>query len=222
MLRAIASRYGDQVHADRVQAFRGPFHCPHCRSEVVLRSGPHSRFAHKKKNQDFCIYSKSKGGESYRHMEVKMRLYDALLSSGDTHTEWPIRYHIADILTRAKGMFVAVEVQCSAISPAKILERMENNSREGIATVWVLGNPGFRALPLLKQRPPKWQKLIEEIQGAVLYFDEDCTFVPGYFEGGCLRLNPYKVKLTDLEYERDEKYGLLTGRFYSDLNFENE
>jgi len=135
--------------------------------------------------------------------------------------EHRVAYNIIDILTRVTTkqgfQFVAIEIQCSAIKPEVILERMINNTRHKIATIWVLGNPAFRAYPELQPKRSKWLKLIEDIQGVLLFFDDDATLVPGFHVDGKFQLNSYKIDVSDLTYSYDSKYNILAGKFYPEL-----
>jgi hypothetical protein len=146
---------GERVEATRNLA-PGDYCCPMCGAAVVLKRG-HKVAAHFAHTPDSnCPASEA---ESWRHLMAKQVLVDELTDLG-----WEARAEIAhpahgrrvDVGVKAPGpdgttMYVAIEVQDSAIQVAAMKERIAKDRRIGYhATVWLFTS--HRAAALLAAR----------------------------------------------------------------------
>ncbi|GAA0455089.1 competence protein CoiA [Alkalibacillus silvisoli] len=113
--------------------------CPGCKKPVILKAGevniPH--FAHR--SDENCSHGQ---GESDVHLSGKMHLAKWLFSQ-----KYPIylEYFIksiqqrADLITKVKNYYYAIEYQCSPIEPQEILARTEGFLSQQIIPIWIFG-----------------------------------------------------------------------------------
>lgn len=124
------------------------FTCPACGGAVRLKRGTIMRpyFAHiSLKNCHF--YSEN---ESAEHLSLKAKLYQALSQTEDVCVEQvlPALSQIADLLVNQD---LALEVQCSRLPQARLLERSRSYRQHGFQVLWLLGKKlwlGHRLSPL--------------------------------------------------------------------------
>jgi competence protein CoiA len=166
--------------SERVVAFStprsaGPFSCPECGAEVIIKKGKVRihHFAHRTKSQ--CAHG---DGETDTHRRAKEAIFRMLTrSSGveDCRIEERCGPNRADVLFLIRGQWVAVEVQRSSLAPADLKARTENYTRLGVAVIWVLTDKfeGRRC------RPNHWQKWLHALAfGSVFAWDYGCMVVP--------------------------------------------
>src|SRR5580704_15850230 len=108
MLRAIRKSNGETVEAWSQKESSGPFACPSCGSEVILRGGRRrlDHFAHAAER--VCRFDL---GESDNHRRCKTEIWRALADAphvADAQLERPLGEVRADVSARVNGVPVAV------------------------------------------------------------------------------------------------------------------
>lgn len=131
--RVMASEYGQQ-------SLTCDCFCPGCRERVFLKKGksrlPH--FAHYR--EAGC--STFSEGESERHLVGKLLLFEWLKEQGEEVElePWlPKLQQRPDLLVRRQGSLIALEYQCSPISPRRLQARTQGYRQEGYEVFWLLG-----------------------------------------------------------------------------------
>ena len=128
---------GTLMIARDVTRKQGPFFCPECGEQVVLKKGSFMahHFAHRPSSE--CTYGV---GESEEHRQAKYQIYDALCQHpGVTKLaiERPLGEVRPDISFCWEGRdYVAIEIQISVASPEKIAQRTSAYATEKIAVLW--------------------------------------------------------------------------------------
>lgn len=181
MLCANQKLNSKSVRADSKKKPNGPFLCPECDREVVLRSGSVrvSHFAHRSEGP--CRYG---AGETNDHRRCKQAIYEALLREPGVKNvilEDSLGTCRPDVFATIKNIPVAIEVQISALSMETIIRRTEEYSRQGIYVLWLL-----QWTPYLDGRrysPKLWEKWIHAAYfGRVYYWIEGLTVASYHFE----------------------------------------
>lgn len=180
MLCGIRVQDNLKVFASRSDKEQGPYNCPGCRHELVLRKGKIKvhHFAHKPP------YHCQRGeGESDAHRKCKESIYDALSKCAhvtDLDVEVSLGEVIADVYCKISNVPVAIEVQRSNLSVNEITARTLAYERLGIHVLWLalfnskLGNE--------KYSPKAWEKWCHAVYfGRVYYWISDLTIAPVHF-----------------------------------------
>jgi competence protein CoiA len=193
MLTAKRKLTGSVVLADSEEKSAGPFLCPNCGSEVVLRSGTVrlSHFAHKAPIT--CAYGR---GESEEHRRCKLEIYQALLrepSASDVVLERSLGAARADIFARIRGVPVAIEVQLSVLSVETIARRTEEYARQGIYVLWL---PQWSPrLDARRYNPRVWEKWLHSVQFGHIYYWRHGLAVASYrFESSMIHVPKQLVR----------------------------
>jgi len=132
------NRYGDDVLATEVSLEDGPFLCPACQEQVILKQGRKvvAHFAHRPGAQ--CAYSGE--GESEEHRLAKLEIYKALLQVHgvtDVRVERYLREVQPDVSFVLSGELVALEIQASRLLCDDIDSRTTAYAKKGIAVLWM-------------------------------------------------------------------------------------
>lgn len=210
---------GDLVNLLNGIPQRQEFFCPACHQPVRLKNGkvmqPH--FAHVSlKSCDFF-----QENESQEHLRLKAELFAGLSKNTVVEVEkiLPDLRQIADLFV---GERLALEVQCSRLSEARLRERTQSYHQAGYQVLWLLGeklwlgkkishlqkqflyfsqNMGFHCWELdLKKCQIRLKYLIyEDLEGNLSYLEKTCSFEQDIldflrlpYKGQCL---PYYEKL---------------------------
>jgi competence protein CoiA len=151
---------------EEVEMLRGQdFYCPACEGEVKLKAGPVVRayFAHVTLADCAQVWAEN---ESAQHLGLKAALYRWFQKSREGMLVEVERYlpelsQTPDLLVNGR---LAIEIQCSRLSVARLRERTRTYRKHGYAVLWLLG----RDLWLDKRLTP----LLREM----LYFSENAGF----------------------------------------------
>ncbi|HYY41548.1 MAG TPA: competence protein CoiA family protein, partial [Pyrinomonadaceae bacterium] len=180
MLTAIRETDGQKLGAWEADKRDRPFVCFCCQRTVTLRQGgilaPH--FAHRPPVT--CEYGT---GESEAHRRCKIALYEAL-SADARVTKCELERNLGtvrpDVSAYIGGVPVAIEVQLSALSLAKIAYRTGEYRRKGIYVLWL---PVYqRALDAALYAPRPWELWLHAAYaGRVYYWLEGATVLPIHF-----------------------------------------
>jgi competence protein CoiA len=150
------NQYGD-VLATEVELSDGPFYCPACQAQLILKKGRKvvAHFAHWPDAE--CAYTSE--GESEEHRLAKLEIYQALLQIPgvtDVRLERYLQEVRPDVSFVLNGELVAIEIQLSLLSCEKIEWRTEAYARRNIAVLWM---PSF-SMDLFEERyaPKDWER----------------------------------------------------------------
>lgn len=223
---------GIPVFAWEAQPEEGPFSCPECNAEVILKKGEKvaAHFAHI--SDAPCRYG---AGESEEHVKGKAGLYRSLRNHPDV-SECEIEHKLgqsrADISIRILGLPVAVEYQCSPLSPDDFRSRMAAYTKSGVCVLWVI--PWRSDYELTRCAPTRWQRYIHALYFKRAYcWRQGCTLQPVhwgpyYLKNGKLSKRyrtPYLGPILDIvvhfadKFREDLKrgtYHLPSGRLWAD------
>ena len=161
----------------------GPFACPSCRGEVVLRGGRRriDHFAHVVERK--CSHDL---GESENHRRCKAEIWVCLNDAphvADLQLERPLGEVRANVSANINGVPVAIEVQISNLSLADIIRRTKEYTRRGIYVLWLA-----RWRPALdsgRYSPKPWERWLHAAYfGRGYYWRGQTTVVPYHFDPG--------------------------------------
>jgi len=177
-LTALRESDREKVLARDAEKSDGPYQCRGCNELLTLKKGNIKvhHFAHKPPVT--CSWG---AGESARHYEAKMAIFDALRSDPNV-SEISIEeavdgVAVADVYAIISGNRVAIEVQRSKLTPALIAHRSSNYHRMGIHVLWVALQSD--ALKTEKYSPSAWEKWCHYAYfGRVYYWSSGQTLVP--------------------------------------------
>jgi competence protein CoiA len=171
------NRYGDVI-AYKVKREDGPFRCPHCKAEVILKAGriviPY--FSHLAKSP--CPYAHE--AESEEHMLAKKEIYEALSRiPGVTHVqmERDLQEVQPDVYCVINGAEVVIEIQTSRTTIDRIDKKTDFYARKNIAVLW---------MPVLSYRvwddryaPKDWERHLHKMyKRRVYYWDKGLILQP--------------------------------------------
>lgn len=181
MMTSIRKNDGQKILARDSQKNDGPFLCPKCHHEVILRKGQVKvhHFAHKP--PVLCQYGQ---GESEYHRACKQSIFDFLNQSEDVtdcELEKDLGKVVPDIYFVKDTVKVAIEVQISSLTMSKIIERTEEYNRLGVYVLWL---PVFDdALEEEMYAPKQWEKWIHATYyGRVYYWLQDLDIAAIHFD----------------------------------------
>ncbi len=153
---------GEGVLAEEVELADGPFCCPACRQELILKKGRKvvAHYAHWPDAE--CEYTNE--GESEEHRLAKREIRKELLQVPgvtDVRLERYLREVRPDVSFVLNGQLVAIEIQLSLLSPEKIEWRTTAYARRNIAVLWM---PSF-SMELFEQRyaPKDWERYLHRM-----------------------------------------------------------
>jgi len=181
MLCAKQKSTGEIVTSYLASKAHGPFVCPDCGDEVVLKAGRHAinHFAHV--NPLACRYAEN---ESEEHRRCKMEIFQALSQEPRAHSamlERPLGTNRPDVSAYINGVLVAIEVQISSLSLETITRRTIEYARKGIYVLWLLQWTPNLNIP--RYTPQLWEKWIHIAYfGRVYYWIEGLTVASYHFD----------------------------------------
>jgi competence protein CoiA len=170
------------VLATEIQKDDGPFFCPECEGELILKQGRVKRahFAHLPDAD--CAYAGEP--ESAEHIEAKLEIYEALRSQPGVEKVQVERYLKEvrpDISFYFEGSYVAIEVQISPLTLDELIRRTSAYTRKNIYVLWT---PIF-SLDMFGERyaPKEWERYIYSLyDGIVYYWSKNLELVPVEYE----------------------------------------
>ena len=185
---------GKEVQAEAVEWEDGPFYCPGCGEEVILKQGPIKipHFAHYPESD--CDHVGT--GESDEHRAAKLEIYHALQARPDVrdvrleHVLGEIRADVSFVRGRER---VAIEVQASCLSRTAIAQWTEAYARKNIAVLWTPPRP----VEMDEERyaPADYERYLHRMYyGQVFYWVQQLELVSVKFEKHMLAPNRYGVE----------------------------
>jgi len=181
MLCAKRKLTGEIVNAYFASKAHGPFKCPDCGDEVILKTGRRTvnHFAHV--NPLACLYAEN---ESEEHRRCKMEIYLALQKESHVRNvalECPLGTNRPDVSATINGVPVAIEIQISSLSLETITRRTIEYARKGIYILWLLQWTPELNSP--RYTPQIWEKWIHAAYfGRVYYWIEGLTVASYHFD----------------------------------------
>lgn len=188
---ALTSSDNKKVYASIVNKSDGPFYCPECLSDVIVRKCVEKadHFAHKARLSS--VYTSK---ESKLHYECKHEIVNTLrelLPEGNWEVERPIEANKSkgykalrpDISGRINGKPIVIEVQKSTMDINKIKDRTEQYTKRGAFILWIvplkyeLGNQSFR--------PRLFEKYLHSMYFGRIYYwikGMGIDFMPVHFD----------------------------------------
>ncbi len=181
MLSARRKSDGTIVAAYFSTTAHGPFACPTCNEEVILKTGRNNvdHFAHA--NPIACKFAE---GESNAHRLCKLEIYEALLKAPNVRgaaLERPVGNNRPDVSAYINGVPVAIEIQISSLSHETIQGRTLEYARYGIYVLWLLQwTPDLDAV---RYAPRHWEKWIHAVYfGRVYYWTSGLSVISYHFD----------------------------------------
>lgn len=117
------------------------YYCPYCRGEVILRHGVKviPPFAHKVKSNSPCYKA-----ETYNHYQLKMLLAQKFAALNCHVDIEPFIKSIKQYPDLVINQSNAIEIQCSTISSAEIIERTLGLESIGLKVFWLINDVKIR------------------------------------------------------------------------------
>ncbi len=168
----------------------GPFRCPECRCEVILKKGDiyTHHFAHNP-GEGCAMGDVADGewtGESQLHQYAKKEMYEAL-SKHPNVTNLKVERYLGsvrpDVSFYFQGKPIAIEIQISALPPDVIHYRTKEYSRRGVSILWLspYGEAEIRNGRFYLMRD--WERIVHALYGGTFYYwTEDERLQPVHFE----------------------------------------
>ncbi|TKB46487.1 competence protein CoiA [Ferrimonas sediminicola] len=184
MLCGIRASDNYKVLASSSEKVHGPYLCPKCRQEVVLKKGKIKihHFAHKPPVT--CSHGQ---GETEAHRNCKIGIYNALITKPNVtalELEKDFGPVVADVYCLINNVPVAIEVQRSNLSVNNITQRTEEYAKLGINVLWVgLYNEAVQKQIEDRRCSPKaWEKWCHAAYfGRVYYWYQGDLVLPIHF-----------------------------------------
>lgn len=174
MLIATNTEERVRVDAEKSRKDQGPFFCPACDGEVILKRGtekiPH--FAHKPDSN--CSYGY---GESEDHLLAKRLIYNELYFNSPVfktlELECSLGEFIPDVyIEYSDGLKIAFELQRSNRTPEYMEEKTYFYSRSNIHTLWLVVTNWYHFSHGEEVNLSEWEKWLHSIYyGRVYYID---------------------------------------------------
>jgi competence protein CoiA len=198
------SHRGEKCISWETEKTEGPFVCPGCSCEVILKKGKikEHHFAHKPPFD--CTYGT---GESQIHYKCKREIFEALLKHPDCiecEIEKTIGRVRVDVYAKIGSTKVAIEVQKSNISFEDISKKAFCFKSRGIFALWLIPAE-YPAISLHKEtgkevcRLKEWEKIIHTMYfGRIYYWNHGLFVIPYHF-------GPFKINVEERDWY--DEYG---------------
>ena len=139
MLTAL-NHNNDNFYAWEAEKSDGPFYCPECGSDLILRKGLKKAHHFSHKPPVNCIYG---SGESEIHYQIKRELYEYLSKQSNCslcEIERSLGEVRPDVSLRINNKRVAIEIQKSNIDIRTIYKRMHKYNELNIFVLWIISS----------------------------------------------------------------------------------
>ena len=160
----------------------GPFFCPQCDEELILKQG-RVKIAHFSHFPDStCTYAGEP--ESAEHVAAKLEIYEALRTQpgvSKLQVERYLKEVRPDISFSFEGRYIAIEVQISPLSFDELIRRTTAYTQKNIYVLWmpILPMDVFSG----RYAPKEWERNLHELyEGVVYYWLSGLKVVPIEFE----------------------------------------
>ena len=186
MLCAIRKGDGKKVVAWQQEKSDGPFTCPCCAEETILKKGTIKvhHFAHK--SPIVCEYGR---GETEEHRLCKLAIYEGLRQHSrfrDVQIERGLGTVRPDVSCWMDQIPIAVEVQISTLTLDQIVYRTAQYAKKGIYVLWL---PLYKeALEDRRYSPKVWERWVHAAYYGRVYYWTGGLEVALYHFGECIEL----------------------------------
>lgn len=174
--KAISLKTNKLVNADDITKEDGPFYCPECLSDAIIRKcvEKDDHFAHKAN-----LSSLFSNGETQLHKDCKNEILESLKNcfpEGKWEVERTIKaiksknYNevVPDISGRINNKPIVIEVQRSFLNIEKIKKRTEEYRKRNISILWIV--PIKQDLPTENFRPRLFEKFLHDMYFGKVYY----------------------------------------------------
>jgi competence CoiA-like predicted nuclease len=208
------------VLADQVTKEDGPFYCPECYSDAIVRKciEKDDHFAHKAN-----LSSLFSSGETQLHKDCKNEIVESLKKqypNGNWEVERTIKANksknhnevIPDISGRINNIPIVIEVQRSFLSLEKIKKRSEEYRKRNIAILWIV--PIKQDLPTDNFRPRLFEKFLHDMYFGKVYYwlkGNGSKVIPIHYDTG-ERYIPVTT-FYDIEIQEEVSFGGYTKKY---------
>lgn len=209
MLSAL-NKQGETLIAWEATREEGPFFCPACEEEVILKKGSIviHHFAHYA--QTSCAYGT---GESEQHRQAKYEIYEALRAhSFVSHIK--VERYLKDVRPDVSFLWqgkwkVAIEIQISAISLKEIEHRTRCYASKNIWVLWTIPFH-WKMNDVTPYNTRVWERYLHTLYFGIIYYWLGGTqLLPVHFE-------PYVQNSVLEQYDdEDEQEDLVVRDIYS-------
>jgi len=195
--------------ARNTEKVQGPFFCPECQAEVVLKKGPKRAHHFSHKPPVNCIYG---SGESELHYKAKYEIYGALTghpNCSNCELESRLDGVRPDICLYINGKYVAIEVQKSTITIDDIVRRTIRYTELGMYLLWVVPHSEPKTHYRKNERVyayriKEWEKYLHAMYyGRIYLWQEQAFVVPYHFD----EFKIWKEESQWYDEYGDEQYG---------------
>ncbi len=170
------------VLATEIQKDDGPFFCPECEGELILKQGrvKIDHFAHLPDAD--CSYAGEP--ESEEHIAAKLEIKEALQAQPGVERLQVERYLKEvrpDISFLFKGSYIAIEIQISPLSFDELIRRTTAYTQKNIYVLWT----PILSLDVFSERyaPKDWERNIYALYDDIIYYwSKGLDVVPVEFE----------------------------------------
>ena len=214
-MQVAISQKGNKCIAWEAEKVDGPFVCPGCFGEVILKKGKIKEHHYAHKPPFNCIYGT---GESQLHYRCKREIFEALSAHprcSECEVEKRLEGVRPDVYAKIDSNEIAIEVQKTNIDLDDISKKSVIYSELGIYVLWLVPNDS----PKLSWhdgeeewvcRPKEWEKYFHAIYYGRLYYWQNGLLVAPY------HFNTFKIYVE--ERERYDEYGdeQYAGGYYKD------
>lgn len=174
-MQVAVSKSNKRCIAWETEKDEGPFSCPECKKEVVLKKGRIREHYYSHKQPGNCSYG---AGESQIHYRCKKEIYQAFSSHHGCSAfeiEKPLNGVRPDVFAVIASVKVAIEVQKSTISIDDIERKSLRYRSLGIYPLWIIpnGSPGLIWHQGQKERVyriKEWEKYLHAMYYGRLYY----------------------------------------------------
>jgi hypothetical protein len=192
LLNCIARKQSDnsEVFASKVTKADGPFYCPSCLSDAIVRKCTEKKdhFAHKSRQSPIILSKDIELHNKCRDeicLELQSRFPEGKWATERTIPENKnkgIKERKPDISGRINGKPIAIEVQASSYTIERIYQKTIDYFKLGISVLWIiplkteLGNEPFR--------PRLFEKYLHSLYYGKAYYylpGESLTLIPVHF-----------------------------------------
>ncbi len=176
------NQQGKAIIASEVVREDGPFFCPSCRGQVILKQGHVvvDHFAHLPESN--CAYGT---GESLEHLQAKMAIYTALKMHPEVTSlmvERRFGSRRADVSFLFRGHKVSIEVQYNHAPWEEIAQRTRGYTSNRIHVLWLLPYHDD-LLNGEKYAPHDLAKYLHELyRGKVYHWVKGLTVLPVHYD----------------------------------------
>jgi len=216
-MQVALSETGVRCVAWKTEKVEGPFSCPGCFGEVILRKGKIREHHYAHKPPFDCIYG---AGETQIHYRCKREIFEALSSNpkcSEYEIEKPLDRIRPDVYAVISSNKVAIEVQKTIIDINDIERKLSCYKRLGVYVLWLIPQDSPKLVwhdgeQEWVYRLKEWEKYLHAVYyGRVYYWNGGLSVSPYHFD-------KFQIWVNESEwYDQGGKYRQ-EGGYYRDAH----